>query len=231
MSDITDDAGAEARQKDALARLDQAVARFDVVEALQALHDSNVLDGLFRRLQCGWPGIRNELDYHHIIAAAVDELSAQLDKRQRVREPVGFIWTIAERRACDEIRRRRRETPTDPQAMMGRVLPVLPADPNEAIQAARQLLPRIVNEDQRAVLALVLDAMERGQQYLSAAEIAETLGLSSENLARQLKIRAFDRLTRLAREERLAGRDFSLPEIWGGDDDELLVEPDSRDDE
>ena len=66
----------------------------------------------------------------------------------------------------------------------------------------------------------------------SAAEIAETLGLSSENLARQLKIRAFDRLARLAREERLTGRDFSLPEIWGDDDDEeLLVEPDSRDDE
>jgi hypothetical protein len=52
----------------------------------------------------------------------------------------------------------------------------------------------------------------------------------TDDYARQLRLRAFDRLTRLAREEQAAGRGFELPELWD-DYEELLVAPDAGDDE
>jgi len=49
MSDANeDDVG--GLQKEALARLDRAVAEFNTVEALQAIHDGNVLAGIRERL-------------------------------------------------------------------------------------------------------------------------------------------------------------------------------------
>jgi hypothetical protein len=228
MSDASDGNGGGV-QEEALARLDRAVAEFETVEALQALYDSNVLAGLRERLHIRWPCFRNEHDTYHVISKGVDGLIHELENRRRVTEPVGFIWRVIERRANDEVRRRRRETPTDPQVMAGRIIPVLPADIGPVIQEARRLLPRIRGEKVRGALEVILNAMEAGRQLLPSSEIAEALGVSIV-YARQLRGRAFDRLLRLAREEQAAGRGFELPELWD-DEEELLVAPDGGDED
>jgi DNA-directed RNA polymerase specialized sigma24 family protein len=216
-------------QQEALARLDLAVAEFKTRDALQALHDSDVLAGLRERLHIRWPCLRNEHDTHHVIAQAVDALADELEHQRRVTNPVGFIWRVAERRANDEVRRKRRETPTDPEVLAGKILPVLPADPAAAIQEARRLLPRIRGDKVRTTMEIILNAMEQGRQILPSSEIADALAVS-DDYARQLRVRAFARLLRLARKEQAAGRGFELPEFWD-DEEQLLVAPDGDDDE
>jgi DNA-directed RNA polymerase specialized sigma24 family protein len=229
MRDDNDAVGGGEVQQEALARLDRAVAEFKTVEALQALYDSNVLAGLRERLHIRWPCLRNEHDMHHVISTGVDALADELENRRRVTDPVGFVWRIIERRANDEVRRRRRETSTDPQVMAGKVIPVLPADIGPALQEARRLLPRIRGDKVRGAMEIILNAMEGGRQLLPSSEIGEALGVSEE-YARQLRVRAFDRLGRLAREEQAAGRGFQLPELWDNEE-ELLVAPDGGDED
>jgi DNA-directed RNA polymerase specialized sigma24 family protein len=229
MKDDTHGSDSPGVQQEALARLDRAVAEFKAAEALQALHDSNVLAGLQKRLHIRCPCLRNEHDTHHVIANGVDALTDELENGRRVTDPLGFLWRVIERRANDEVRRKRRETPTDPQVMVGRVLPVLPADLGPAIQEARRLLPRIRGDNARSTLEMILKAMEQGRQTLPSSEIAETLGVTEIN-ARQLRRRAFERLLRLAREEQAAGKGFDLPELWD-DEEELLVAPDGADED
>jgi DNA-directed RNA polymerase specialized sigma24 family protein len=225
MRDANDD-HAGAVQQDALARLGRAVAEFRTADVLSALYASNVLAGLRQRLHIRWPCLRKEEDTHHVISKAVDALADELEKNKRITNPLGFLWRVIERRASDEVRRMRREKPTDPDLMAGRVLPVLPADPRAAIQEARRLLPRIQGKIREA-LELIIDAMEEGRQSLPTHEIAAELDVS-EVYARQLRKRAFDRLLRLSREEQAAGRGFSLPE-W--DEEELIVAPDAGDED
>jgi hypothetical protein len=215
-------------QKEELEKLDRAVAAFDSRAAVEALYASKVLDGIDESLRKKFRALRNDEDFHHAIAQGVDVLVGNLEEQKAVSNAVGLVWRVAERAANVEVRRRRRENPTDPQLMAGTVLPVLPADPIPAIHEARRLLPRIHGENARNVLTLILDAMEQGRQVLTSSDIAEQLNITEDN-ARQLRKRAFDRLLLLAREEQAAGRGFNLSELE--DDEELLVSPDSGDDD
>jgi DNA-directed RNA polymerase specialized sigma24 family protein len=217
----------EGGQQAALARLERAVAEFRAADTLQALYDSDVLAGLRQRVCVRWPALRDDHDQHHVISQGVDALVAELESRHVVMDPVAFIWRVVERRAIDEMRRKQRESPSDPRLMAGRVLPVLPADPGPAIREGRRLLPRIRGEKVRRALGMILEAIEQGRQVLPSREIAEALDVSVD-YARKLRERAFDRLLPIARQEQAIGKGFELPELWD-DEEDIRVAPDVGD--
>lgn len=213
---------AESQAK-AVAQLDAAVANFDANATVEALYAGKILDGFDARLHKKFRFVKHDADCFDIIANAIDKLVAKLEAGVRIDDAVGFLWREMEFASLIEYRRRKRMNPTDPELLSGKPVGTVATDPKAAIQAARVLLPRIQGENARNVLDMILTAIEQGRHMLSNREIAESLQLSVDN-ARQLRLRAFVRLTDLAREQQLIGEGFSLPEL--DDDDELIVASD-----
>ncbi|MEM8974838.1 MAG: hypothetical protein AAGD43_22495 [Pseudomonadota bacterium] len=72
----------------------------------------------------------------------------------------------------------------------------------EAFKIVRQLLPRLGQKNAQAVMELILEAAEQHQMELTDQQIADTLGLTVDNV-KKARQRGFQRLARIVDEEGL----------------------------
>jgi len=225
--------GPTQAQKDALARASTAAAGGDAVGMIEALHLSHVLDGLTRKLTQNWASLGPD-DVREIVAELVAALYRKVVQGGRVKYVAAYLYRAALGRACDLHAAKKQVRVTDPAALVQQVDgatvwrgPDSQADHSggweyteampRALAAARRLLPQLGQENLRAVMAYILDAVEAGREEVSNVEIAEALGLAPDSV-RQSRFRGFQRLERLAREDRLVREDFAF--LNSGDDRE-----------
>ena len=202
---------------------------------VEALYLSHTLDGILRRLQAKWPHIvPDELDF--AVADAVDVLYQAIGRGEKMFDIVSYLWKVADRNASDYHQLRQREMTRAPADM--ELIPDEHQEPTDevtqeimreerrrqAIALARNLLPRLGQQNAQSVMGYIIDAAEADRQHVPNAEIAEALGLNSDTVRACLS-RGFRRLKRIAREEGIVMRDMD----YGGlDADEVADSERSR---
>lgn len=193
-----------------------AAASGDVKGAITALHASGFLDGLYRHLTTKWPNVE-PLDIESAIAAAVAAYFTKISEGSPVSRIAAYILKAADNQVLTSYHRRIHEdltqdgeieTLSDHQG-----LKVSPQDDEQeaveerrrqqardlALARAKELLPRVGQENVQRAMSLVLEAVERGDPDLPLATVADTLGVSHDTAKKCLQ-RGFARLSRLARE-------------------------------
>jgi DNA-directed RNA polymerase specialized sigma24 family protein len=211
-----------------------AAASGDVKGALTALYASGYLDGLYRYLTAKWRKARGE-DVESAIATAVAAYFTKVSEGIPVPRIAAYILKAADNQMSKNNRRGKHEVLApdgEIEALSdARGHHVLPQDAEQeadtdrqreqardmALAKARELLPRLGQENVQRAMSLVLEAVERGNTDLPIAAVADTLGLSYDTAKKCLQ-RGFARLSRLARE---AGIELpSLDDISEDESDE-----------
>lgn len=181
---------------------------------LEALGASGYLDGLIRRLEARWRKL-DRMNIEECVAQAVDRAYEAITQGRRIDNLGAWLWKTSENELFDLWNKyylRWVENDGDPRSLendidsslteeeRARLDELAQARRDEAIRLARRLLPRIGQGQVVSVMELVIDAVEQGIPDLSASDIGNALGISS-NAARTLLGRGFDRLRREARRE------------------------------
>jgi RNA polymerase sigma factor (sigma-70 family) len=210
----------------ALAQATEAAASADPKRMLEHLYSSFFLDGLARGLRRRWHSLSRD-DIEFVIAQAVDALYKSVSQGKKILNLAAFLWKVADRKANDFYERRLREKAVDPeelqklsdQATLARSSfdRHIGSDPEddyerrraEAVRIARNLLPRLGQQNIQSVFAYVLDALEAGEVDVPNHEIGKALGISPETVRTSLS-RGFARLTRIARAEGLMDNNAEL---------------------
>lgn len=194
-------------QAAALAAAMEAARSGDALGMLSGLAQARLIDGLERWLARRFPALSaSEADA--IVAIAVQTTHDKIREGDRIDHLVRFLQKVAERRAMDALRNRKRlyEVPTDPET-----LAKYPDADHEttsrdlrshAIEHARRLLPRVGSGNIQAVMGLLIDAVEAGRDDITSEEIAEAVDLTPATV-RTLKSRGLKRLRKLAELEGL----------------------------
>ncbi len=152
---------------------------------------------------------------------------------------MAFLWKVSDRKANDYYQARQREkalvddlkhnaTAIGSFENPDQEEPVEEMEWDEkraqAITRARDLLPKLGQKNIQDVMSLVIDAVEAGREDLPSREIAEALGLQPATV-RTLKMRGFERLARVAREEGLVGQEFDFANL---ESEEEITDDDGR---
>jgi DNA-directed RNA polymerase specialized sigma24 family protein len=194
------------------------------------LFESGFIDGLVRRLDRRW----GQLDRSTIEDAVSDALLALYDAMtgpRKIGSVEAYVFKVAANRAQvrhEEITgygnyEEEKVADADPETSARPGLVDIRA---EALRLARQLLPRLGQSTIQRVMGIVFDAIEADLPDISPAEIAETLGVSSD-VVRQALHRGFQRLRRVAEEE---GLQLNLEDVLG-DETPLLDDQEEDDDD
>lgn len=226
-------------QKQALQSARDAAAAGDPMGMLKNLYHGFVLDGMKSRLAARWSQIPTD-DVDYFVAQAVDILYEQINLGEKVFNITAYLWKVAERKATDyhRIRKKERSLPPDELsevfnssrvAVHQRTSEEMAEEEREkeeqdrkrrqSITIARSLLPRLGLANVQAVMAYVIDAAEARREDLQNIEIADALGLSLETV-RQAKSRGFRRLSRIAKEEGLVERKFCFEDLKIDDEED-----------
>lgn len=188
---------------------------------------SHVLDGVSRFIERRWPRADPESVYEAVSFAA-DRLYEVSSDGESPQNAVGYVWGVARNRMLKLHRMRRAQTDEIPdrEAAPDFSEPEeetpLEHSVDEALRIARQLIPRLGQGGIQAVMTVVFDAIERGDQYIENERIAAISGLSLESVRRS-KSRGWERLEREARKAGLA-----LPEELKSEADDQGEEEDSE---
>lgn len=201
--------------KEAFSRAHDAARRGDPRGMLNAIAETSILDGLARWGKRRWGKIPDDL-MHDIIGKAVDNLYEQVRNGQKILDIPAYLTKTIHFKADDLYRKLIREEEFDPTNRahtenMQYLPEQLSSDADiaelgdeerlkEAIVKARQLLPRLGQENVQKVMETILDAVEAGRVDITNEEIAEVTGLSQSSV-RVWKLRGFKRLTDLASKE------------------------------
>jgi DNA-directed RNA polymerase specialized sigma24 family protein len=221
----TPGSGPTQAQRDALERAGAAATKGDAVGMLEALHQSHLMDGLVGRIAAKWNGLTGD-DAQDIVAESVTALYQKVREGGRVKHVGAYLYRATWGRACDLHASRKDAAVTDPAILVRQSDELLAResqraanrpdpglDPMEAVPralvAARRLLPQLGQENLRGVMAYIFDAIEAGREEVPNVEIADALALHPDTV-RQSRLRGFQRLTRLAKDDRLVREDFSV---------------------
>jgi|GEM_PF-6762338 len=223
-------------QAEVVRRANKAAFNGDPVGMVQALYQSYALDGITRLIRSRWESIPID-EVRFIVASAVDIAYAAVQAQERIRNIIAYLYGVANKRAHQyHDAKKREQVLTDD---LGYVLPksqppddelnndaIQEADDeeldweqrrNKAIAIARELIPRLGQENIRSVMMLIIDAVASGREDISNQEIADILGLSLATI-RQLRHRGFKRLARVAREAHLLPSDLDMATFAYDDD-------------
>jgi DNA-directed RNA polymerase specialized sigma24 family protein len=183
----------------------QAAAQGDPVQMLDALFQTGILDGIARFVAANW----SEFDFEDgtvFAAAAVDELYSRIHAGFTIKHISGYLFKIALNKAHDEYGKRAENVSLDDIGDLAdpRTVPSTPPLPREALkkralQLARQFLNELGQQNIQRVMAIYFDAVEKGIEDVSTAEIAEALHIT-EDTVRQCRSRGWRRLQRIAQE-------------------------------
>ena len=212
---------------------EEAASTGDPSKLVLALSENSILDGFKRRLQSKWDRIPSD-DIDIIVAEAIDILYASSRNGNKFHNVMGYLWKTCDHKAHQHDRLSQKVVVLDDIEQV----PDNSSDPaletiheeysrermrQQAIALARSLLPRLGQENIQAIMGYVINAVELGYEELSNQEIADALGLTLETVRRSLS-RGFDRMTRIASQERLLNSDFNLNKLRPVDDDSEIDE-------
>lgn len=206
------------KQKVSLDLLDMArvaAERKDPVAMLEALWASNLHTVLLRRVSRQYQSLDPD-DCHTIVADAIDSFYETLSKSPgTIRNPHSWLFKVALNKAYRLHDQRSRivslsEEGGEELAAPGETTHIKRSDAlrTEALRIARSFLPRLGQENLQRVMSFYLDAIEKGVEDLSIAEIAEALHLTVSS-TKQCVYRGFQRLKRVAQEHGIKIEDFS----------------------
>jgi len=206
------------KKKVNLALVDQARAaaeRKDPVGMLEALWASNLQTGLVRRVAAQYPSLDPD-DCHTIVADAIDGFYEMLSQSPgTIRNPQAWLFKVALNKAYRLHDQRSRmvslsEDGEEPTVVSedGGTYGHTAALRAEALRLARSFLPQLGQENVQRVMSYYFDAIEKGIQDLSVAEVAEVLHLTVAT-TKQCVHRGFQRLKRVAQAHGIKIGDFS----------------------
>jgi RNA polymerase sigma factor (sigma-70 family) len=205
-----------AKQKAELERAKQAALAGDATVFVEALFNSRLPDALTWRLRSQLP----EDDVAAVIAEGITSAYAALRDRGDRIDLGSWLSKVCYNKTRARYASRKKVTflePADLERESVRRTPFTPPDLQfeqaeheetaarrriEAIQIARNLLPRIGEDNIQRVMSVVLDAVEQGSVDLSYSEIADAVGLTEATVQR-LVSRGFERLEREAKRDGL----------------------------
>mgnify|MGYP006898377519 CR=1 FL=1 len=180
---------------------------------------SHVLDGLSRYIERKWPKADPEMVYE-VVTFAADRLYEASSDGGAPENAIGYMCVVARNRMLKLYRMLQRQTDAIPDLEAPSAITESEGESaehslGEALRIARELIPRLGQASVQAVMTVVFDAIERGDEYIENERIAAITGLTLESVRRS-KNRGWERLRREARKAGLV-----LPEeLKAGADDE-----------
>ena len=175
------------------------------VQMLDSLFQTGILDGIPRYIAAHWSDF-DFADASVFAAAATDELYSKVHAGQKIRNVSAYLFKVALNKAHDEYEKRSKHVSLDDVDDIAdtRTMPSGPPLPREALkkkalQLARQFLNELGQENVQRVMAIYFDAIDKGIEDVSTADIAEALNLT-EDTVRQCRSRGWRRLQRVAKE-------------------------------
>ncbi|MEO1009563.1 MAG: sigma-70 family RNA polymerase sigma factor [Planctomycetota bacterium] len=175
-------------------------------QMLVELRAAGFLDAAAKTLRGKHPA----LDHDQVdasIAEGIDETYRRCRSAGQIRNFTAYIWKVAHHKCSARARVVARESSlehTPPPQAPGSGIPESEAEDRESLReglrVARSLIPRLGQENVVTVMTLLLEAVESGVFYVSAADISDATGLS-ENTVRQCLSRGRRRLRELARQQ------------------------------
>ena len=209
-------------QEQAFREAQWAANASDPIRFLAALQQERVLDGLVRRLCSDWDRVSRHA-VEDAVVQAVDELYAQVQKGHEITRVVGLLRWRADKRIYDHVHGReyklvRGYAPKDLALVAdlnGGQKDVYLFDEeeedeepdqrsSELFARARELVPRLGEDNIQKIMIYLLDALEAGRASVPNQEIADVVGLTLAS-AKSLKSRAIDRFLKRAPEVGLPG--------------------------
>jgi RNA polymerase sigma factor (sigma-70 family) len=211
-------------QRFLLARAKAAGTDGDEKGMLKPLVESRILDGLRHRLAARLRARSGrDCDHDDLDAAleqAVTTLFEKLSGGDQIRDIAAFLYRVAERRAVDLHRLRRREVRLEPSTIGAAaddnpsILDKLAREETDnavqddpeataatkrrnALRVVRRLLPEMKLARSQEVISYIFDAMEGGAEEVTNDQISDALGISAEAV-RKARERGFARLKKLA---------------------------------
>ena len=226
--------GCAGEEDKALQDAERAATAGDARAMAVALHNSYALDGLKRRLHQYFPYLKPD-QVDGVISESVDSLYQAITRGEHISNLMGYIWKVCARIGSKVNYMNSIVRATDADLLVAHS-DVNTArqyaqehdddDPDEqrrtralALALARSLLPEIGHVNAQAVMTYLIDAVEAGREDVPSTEIADALGLTSENV-RQLRYRGFVRLERAARVRGIVPDGLNIP-MEDGDNGDL----------
>lgn len=184
-----------------------AARRGDAVGMIQALFAGGMADWLYWRTSKAYRVLPAQ-DIQDCVAEAISDTFQVLAAGGRIQALPGYLLKAARNNALDMLSKRRDERSADMDSLPSvgdPTIDALRASAHEllrrdALAKARALLPRLGMDNIRRVMEVIFDAIEQEIVDLRDSDIAAAVGLSEET-AKRLKNRGFERLRRLAQDE------------------------------
>ncbi len=200
-----------------------AAERKDPVGMLEALWASNLNTGLVRRVSIQYPSLDPD-DCHTIVADAIDAFYETLSQSSgTIRNPQAWLFKVALNKAYQLHDQRSRMVSLSEDGEEPAFIPGECGNAGhpaalraEALRLARSFLPQLGQENLQRVMSYYFDAIEKGIQDLSVAEVAEALHLTVST-TKQCVHRGFQRLKRVAQAHGIRIEDFS--EVLDGEEE------------
>jgi hypothetical protein len=216
-----------AEEQEALLReANRAASAGDPVAMVHALYNSYALDGIARYIRLKWESIPLD-ETRFIIASALDVLFAAVQRGEKVRNIIAYLYKVSDNKAHQYHDAKKREQNLadhleytlpksqppyelcDPESQLGEVQLDWEEKRARAIGIARELIPQPGQENVRNVMTLIIDAVAAGREDISNQEISDILGLPLPTV-RTLRHRGFKRLTRIAQDMNLVVADLDI---------------------
>ncbi len=197
----------QAKQDEALDRAKAAMDEGDTNNLVTALFESYALDGLAQRLRNNdrFENLSYD-DIDFIIGESVEVLRDYVSKGKKVHYLLGFLWTVANRKAIDILRKRPSQFPVPPDEME-EYYAIAHIEEEErtnyrkkAIRVARSLIPELGGDTIQRVMSFMIEAIEGGFADMTSKEIGDALGLTATTV-RKNRERGLKRLRRLFEEK------------------------------
>jgi RNA polymerase sigma factor (sigma-70 family) len=188
---------------------------------IQDLFDSGLIEAYEGSFGARFTEIDKE-DIRDIIATSTDELFRRICAGEDIRNIKTYLWKIIEKTLIEFDKKRKRtkrltgntfdikDTLPESEDVKGRR-----ADQREKmITLVEDMLPRLGQTNAHEVIKYLLGAIRNGVQDITSTQIADALGLTSENVRTSMH-RGFKRLARILRDEGLIDEQDDFPFLEG----------------
>lgn len=209
----------QAKKYDALGQAKVAMDAGDIIGMVTGILESYALDGLAQHLRKQERFKRLSFDdFDFIIGESVEALREYVSKGKKVHSILGFLWTVADRKAIDILRKRPPQFPVPPDKMEDYFAHVQAEEAerrknrNKAFKVARSFIPELGGDTIQRVMLFILESIEGGFSDITSQEIGDALGLTATTV-RKNRERGLKRLQRLFEEKGLSADAFRTEEL------------------
>ena len=218
-------------QKELLQKAQRAADAGDYIGMLEGLAGSMLFEAFRGYFAKKYPAVDSN-DVYDCIGSATDELWTRIATGEKIRKIESYLWKIVDRKLSEFVEERRGWSSGDALELIGTnggstdtkdFQKQKEESREQVLRIFEDLIPRLGMVNVQEVMKYILGAIRNGVQDITSNEIAEALGLKSENIRQSMK-RGFDRLARIVKEENLVDKNHRFAFL---DEVEYYVEHDS----